>query len=172
MSSSYGRGDQTLRWYTIEGTSATTAGTLQLSEFTAVNAAYWKQYPATGGWEMAYVDGTLCVMGQVVNADGTVSQKLALVDNTNQTLTQYVTLPPGTIHIAADPVHNGVVAEYVDFSGTTPITRFARVDVNTGAVTTLQSTSQLIPGAGFLVTDDGSQIAVFVQGKADFIPNQ
>ena len=168
----YGRGDQTLRWYTVSGSSASKAGTLALSQFTPANAAYWKQYPSTGGWEMASVAGTLCVMGQVVNADGTVSQKLALVENANQALAQYVALPPGTVHIAADPAHNGVLAEYVDFSGTTPITRFARIDVNTGSVTTLSATSQQVPGAGFLVTNDGSQIAVFVGGKADFILNQ
>ncbi len=170
----YGRGDSTLRWYTVSssGTSATAAGTLTLSQLTPANAAYWNQYPVTGGWEIAEANGILGIMGQVVNADGTVSQKLALVDNTNQTLMQYADLPPGTIHITADPVHNGILAEYVDFSGATPITRFARIDVNTGSVTTLSATSALFPGVGFLVTNDGSYIAVFAGGKADFIPYQ
>ena len=170
----YGRGDTTLRWYTVSssGTSATAAGTLTLSQFTPANAAYWNQYPVTGGWEITEVNGILGVMGQVVNADGTVSQKLALVNNADQTLAQYVSLPPGTIHITADPVHNGILAEYVDVSGATPITRFVRIDVNTGSMTTLSATSALFPGVGFLVTNDGSHIAVFVGGKADFEPYQ
>jgi hypothetical protein len=168
----YGRGDQTLRWYTISGTTATAAGTLQLSEFTAIDANYEKQYPATGGWDLVQVGSTLAMMGQVANGDGTVSQKLALVNNTTQTLSQYVNLPAGTIHLAADPTNNAVVAEYPDFTVTPPITRFARVYVDTGNSITLGSTSALVPGAGLLVTQDGSHIAVFVGGVADFKPNQ
>ena len=168
----YGRGDRTLRWYTISGTTATAAGTLVLSEFTAADASYWQQYPVTGGWDLVEVGSTLCVMGQVVNGDGTVSQKLELVNNTNQTLTQYVALPTGTVHIAADPTNNAVVAEYIDFSGASPIMRFERVYVGTGNTATLAPTSTLVPGAGFLITLDGSHIAVFVEDEADFEPNQ
>jgi Bacterial Ig-like domain (group 2) len=168
----YGRGDQTLRWYTISGSTATASGTLQLSEFTATDANYWKQYPATGGWEIVEVGSTLGVMGQVVNSDGTVGQELALVNNTNHSLIQYVDLPAGTVHIAADPTNNAVVAEYVDFSGSSPVLRFERIYVDTGNSVLLTSTSNLVPGAGFLVTNDGSQIAVFVEGKADFELNQ
>ncbi|MHB8654071.1 MAG: Ig-like domain-containing protein [Terriglobia bacterium] len=168
----YGRGDQTLRWYTISGTTATAAGTLALSEFTPTDANYWGAYPVTGGWYLASVGGTLCVMGQVVNADGTVSQKLALVNNTNQTATQYVSLPAGAIRIASDPTNNAVVAEYPDLSGASPVTRFARIFVDTGNTAALTSTSNLVPGAGFLVTNDGSHIAVFVEGQIDLQPNQ
>ena len=168
----YGRGDQTLRWYTISGTTATASGTLQLSEFTATDANYWKTYPATGGWELVTIGSTIGVMGQVVNSDGTVSQKLALVNNTNQTLTQYVDLPNGTVHITADPTNNAIVAEYPDFTDSPPVTRFERIYVDTGNSVLLQSTSTLVPGAGFLITNDGSTIAVFVEGKADFQPNQ
>jgi len=168
----YGRGDQTLRWYTISGTTATASGTLQISEFTATDANYWKTYPATGGWELVEVGTTLCVMGQVVNSDGTVSQKLALVNDTNQTLIQYEDLPAGTIHIAADPTNNAIVAEYPDFTVSPPVTRFERIYADTGNSILLTSTSNLVPGAGFLVTNDGSHIAIFVGGKADFQPNQ
>ncbi len=168
----YGRGDQTLRWYTISGTTATASGTLQLSEFTATDRNYWNTYPATGGWELVQVGSTLGVMGQVVNSDGTVSEKLALVNNTNQALIQYVDLPDGTVHITGDPTNNAIVAEYVDFSGASPVTRFERIYVDTGNTTLLMSTSNLVPGAGFLVTNDGSHIAVFVEGMADFVPNQ
>ena len=101
-----------------------------------------------------------------------MSQKLALVDNTVQTLTQYVDLPNGTVHITPDPTNNAIVAEYPDFSGAAPVTRFERIYVDTGNTMLLQSTSNLVPGAGFLVTNDGSHIAVFVEGKADFEPNQ
>jgi hypothetical protein len=168
----YGRGDQTLRWYTVSGTTATAAGTLKPSEFTATDAGYWQQYPATGGWDLVEVGSTLGVMGQVVNGDGTVSEKLALVNNTNQTLIQYVDLPTGTIHITADSTNNAIVAEYLDFTVSPPITRFERVYVDTGNTTLLTSTSNLVPGAGFLVTEDGSHIVVFVGGQADFEPNQ
>jgi hypothetical protein len=168
----YGRGDQTLRWYAISGTTATAAGTLALSEFTPTDANYWRTYPATGGWDLVEVGSTLCVMGQVVNSDGTVSQKLALVNDTNQTLVQYVDLPAGTIHIAPDPTNNAIVAEYPDFTVSPPVTRFERIYVDTGNSVLLTSTSNLVPGAGFLVTNDGSHIAFFVEGKADFQPNQ
>ncbi len=168
----YGRGDQTLRWYTISGTTATAAGTLQLSEFAPTDANYWKTYPATGGWDLVQVGSTLGVMGQVVNSDGTVSQKLALVNDTNQSLIQSVDLPAGTIHITPDPTNNAIVAEYPDFTVSPPVTRFERIYVDTGNTVLLQSTSTLVPGAGFLVTNDGSHIAVFVEGKADFELNQ
>ena len=168
----YGRGDQTLRWYTISGTTASASGTLQLSEFSATDANYWKTYPATGGWDLVQVGSTLGIMGQVVNSDGTVGQKLALVNNTNQTLIQSVDLPDGTVHIAADPTNNAIVAEYPDFTVSPPVTRFERIYVDTGNSILLTSTSTLVPGAGFLVTQDGSHIAVFVEGKADFVPNQ
>jgi len=168
----YGRGDQTLRWYTISGTTATATGTLQLSEFAATDANYWKTYPATGGWDLVMVGSTLGVMGQVANSDGTVSQKLALVNSTNQTLIQYADLPDGTVHIAADPTNNAIVAEYVDFTVSPLVTRFERTYADTGNSILLTSTSNLVPGAGFLVTEDGSHIAVFVEGKADFQLNQ
>lgn len=168
----YGRGDQTLRWYTISGTTATASGTLQLSEFTPSDANYWKTYPATGGWDLVQVGSTLGVMGQVVNGDGTVSQKLALVNDTNHSLIQYVDLPNGTVHIAADPTNNAIVAEYPDFTVSPPVTRFERIYVDTGNSALLTSTSKLVPGAGFLITNDGSHIAVFVEGKADFELNQ
>jgi hypothetical protein len=173
----YGRGDQTLRWYTISGTtfatmSATAAGTLVLSEFTPTDANYWRAHPVTGGWYLATVGGTLAVMGQTVNADGTVSQKLALVDNAAKTLRQYVPLPDGTIRIAADPTNNAVLAEYPDLSGASPITRFQRVYLDTGNSVLLTSTSNLVPGAGLFVTQNGNNMLICVQGKCDSQLNQ
>lgn len=168
----YERGDRTLRWYAIGAESAAEAGALALTSFTATDQAYFDRHHFTGGWDLVTVGSVLAVMGQVVNADGTVSQKLALVDGTAHGLLRYADLPRGTIHIAADRVHNAVVAEYPDLSVSPPITRFARIDVGTGAVTSLASTSPLVPGAGFLVTNDGSHVAVFVQGKSDFPKNQ
>jgi hypothetical protein len=167
-----GRGDQTLRWYTISGTTATAAGTLQLQEFTLIDANYWKTYPATGGWYLVEVGSTLGVMGQVVNGDGTVGQKLALVNNTTQALSQYVNLPAGTIHVAADPTNNAVVAEYPDFTVTPPITRFEQVHADTGNSTTLGSTSNFVPGAGLLVTQDGKNLFICVGGTCGLQPNQ
>jgi len=168
----YCRGNQTLYWFTISGTTATAAGTLALLEFTTTDANYWKTYPATGGWDLVEVGSSLCVMGQMVNTDGTVSQKLALVNSTNQTLTQYVDLPNGTVHITPDPTNNAIVAEYPDFTVSPPVTRFERIYVDTGNSILLTSTSNLVPGAGFLITNDGSHIAIFVEGKTDFQPNQ
>ena len=177
----YGRGDRTLRWYTISGTthatmSATPAGTLQLSEFTEIgaslNTGYWQSYPVTGGWYLEVVGGTIGVMGQTVNGNGTMSQKLALVDGTTKTLRQYVDLPDGTVRIAPDSTNSAFAVEYPDLSGDSPVTRFARVYADTGNTALLTSTSELVPGAGFLITQDGSYIAVFVLGGIDLQPNQ
>lgn len=114
----------------------------------------------------------LGVVGRVVNGNGTVSEKLALVNNTTQTVNQYVSLPDGTIFLAADPTNGAILTEHPDYSGATPVTAFTRIYVDTGNSVPLTSTSNLVPGAGFLVTRDGSKIGVFVQGRADFQPNQ
>lgn len=180
----YGRGDNTLRWYTIVGTTATPEWTLQL-DFTPTDATYWGNHPWTGGWYIveASTNGTLGIMGQVANADGTVSQKLALVaaavtpppGSTSAPVPPgvhlYAGLPEGTIRIVWDQANNAFVAEYPDFSGSAPVTRFARVYADTGNVSLLTSTSNLVPAAGFLVTQDGSHIAVFVNGGVDLQPN-
>jgi hypothetical protein len=80
----YCTGDQTLQWFTLDvvGGTATPSGELALQGFTNTDATFWNTYVATGGWFIVQVGSTLGVMGQVVNADGTVSQELALVDNT------------------------------------------------------------------------------------------
>lgn len=166
------RGDSKLTWFTISGSTATQTGTLALSEFTNADAAYWQKYPLTGGGNMVAVGTTLGVMGRVVNADGTVSVKLALVDTGTQTVSHYADLPAGTIFLAADPTNAAIVAEYPDYSGETPVTAFTRTYVSNGNSALLRATSTLLPGAAFFVTKDGSKIAIFVQGKSDFPSNQ
>ena len=166
------RGNSTLSWFVISGSTATPTGTLVLPEFTNADATYWQTYHWTGGGNMVLVNGTVGVMGYAVNSDGTVSQKLALVNNTAHTVNQIADLPAGTVFLAADPTNNAIVAEYPDFSGSSPVTRFERIYVDTGNTTTLTSTATLVPGAGFLVTNDGSHIAVCVSGGCDLQPNQ
>lgn len=167
----YGRGDQTLRWYTVSGSAAAPAGTLQLSKFTAINSSYWSSHPVTGGWNMALEGGTLAVMGQVVGSTG-VTQELALVNDAGEALIGYANLPAGTLRIAADPSNSAFIAAYPDFSGASPVTRFVRVGANNQTFTTLTSTSPVVPAAGLAVTPDGSQIGTFAAGKADFGANK
>lgn len=164
----YGAGDDTLRWYTVSG-SAAPAGSLALSQFTKIDSSYWSAHPVTGGWNIALEGGTIAVMGQVVGS--TVTQELALVNNASQTLVGYANLPPGTLRIAADPTNSAFVAAYPDFTGKSPVTRFVRVSASSGSVTTLTSTSPVVPAAGLAVTPGGSKIGVFAAGQADFEPN-
>lgn len=166
------RGDSKLSWFTISGAAATPAGALALSQFTNADAAYWHAYPFTGGGNIVAVGSALGVMGRVVNGNGTVSEMLALVNNAAQTVSRYVALPDGTLFLAADPTNGAIVAEYPDYSGATPVTAFTRIYVDTGNSVLLHSTSVLLPGAAFFVTRDGSKIAIFVQGRSDFQPNQ
>lgn len=170
----FGRGDRTVRFFSVTnysgGTTVTAGDTFVLQDFTATDATYWNEHPVTGGWDMVLTSTGLAIMGQLVNSDGSVSQKLALVNGTTKAI-QYVDLPAGTIHIATDLANNAVAAEYPDFSGTSPVMRFVRVYADTGNVVQLQSVSSLVPGAGFLVTKDGNNIAVFSGGQADFQPN-
>lgn len=165
----YGRGDQTLRWFTVSGAAATATGTLQLSQFTAAGPQWFTKLPITGGWNIAMEGTTLAVLGQVAGAS--VTQELALVNNANKTLIQYVNLPAGTLRIAADSTNHAFVAAYPDFSGSSPLTRFLRISTG-GTTTQLTSTSALVPAAGLVVTPDGSQIGVFLAGKSDFEPNR
>jgi len=166
------RGNSTLSWFAISGSTATPTGTLVLPEFTNADATYWQTYHWTGGGNMVLVNGTLGVMGYVVNADGTVSQKLALVDIAAHTVNQYADLPAGTVFLAADPTNNAIVAEYPDFSVSPPVTRFERIYVDTGNATTLTSTSTLVPGAAIFVTQGGNNILICVSGGCDLQPNQ
>lgn len=165
----YGRGDQTLRWYTVAGATAIPAGSLPLGQFTAITPAYWSNHPITGGWNIALEGQTLAVMGQVVGSP--VTQELALVNNSSQTLVGYANLPVGTLRIAADPTNSAFVAAYPDFTGKSPVTRFVRVSASSGSVTALTSTSPVVPAAGLAVTPDGSKIGVFAAGQADFEAN-
>lgn len=167
----YGRGDQTLRWYTVSGTTASAAGTLLLSKFTAINPSFWSTFPVSGGWNIAFEGQTIAVMGQVVGASS-VSQELALVNNVTHALVGYANLPAGTLRIAADPTNSAFVAAYPDFSGSSPVTRFVRVGANNRTFTTLTSTSPVVPAAGLAVTSNGSQIGVFAAGQADFEANK
>lgn len=166
------RGDSKLSWFTISGATATPAGTLALSGFTNADAAFRQTYPWTGGGNIVVVGSVLGVMGRVANGNGTVSEKLALVNNAAQTINQYVNLPDGTIFLAADPTNGAVVAEHPDYSGATPVTAFTRIYADTGNSVLLHSTSNLLPGAGFLVTRDGSHILISVQGTTDRQLNQ
>jgi len=168
----YGSGDQTLRWFTISGTTATASGTLKLGELTATDSTYWSNYPDTGGWSIVQVGSTLGVMGQVVNTDGTVDQELAIVNNASQAqVGGYVKLPAGTILIAPDAANGAITAEYPDTDGAAPVMRFARFYLGTGNFPDLTSTSTLVPAVGFLCTQNG-KLATFVLGQADFEPNQ
>jgi hypothetical protein len=135
-------------------------------------------YLATGGWFIVQVGGsTLGVMGQVIDADGTGNQYLALVNNTTQAqVGDNVQLPAGTILIAPDATNNAIVAEYPDTTGNSPITRFARLYPNIGTgkppnLVPLTATSPLVPAVGFLVTQNDT-LATFVLGQANFQPNQ
>ena len=175
----YGRGDQTLRWDTVSGTTATVTGSFQLSQFTATDANFWNTYPGTTGWDLIQLgtstsNPTLAIMGQVEKPDGTIVQKLAVITGISGSPTvAYFDLQPGTTHIAPDPLDSTAVAgEYEDFSGgAAPITRFEKVYVNTtGNSSILSPTSTIAPGTGFLITTDDKYVVVFGEGKADFEP--
>jgi hypothetical protein len=167
------RGDNTLHWIDFSGSSAVVTGTLVLDKFTAYDANFKAKYPTTGGWSALIVGNTIGVMGLAVNADGSISRLLALVDNPSKTLTStgYVTLPQGTVQIAVDAGNAAFAAEYPDASGPSPVTRVVRVNPQTGVVTKLNATSTLVPASGFLVTVN-SELAFFVQGNHDLQPNQ
>jgi hypothetical protein len=167
------RGDSKLSWFTISGATVTPIGTpLALSVFTNADATFRQTYPLTGGGNIVVVGSVLGVMGRVVNGNGTVSEKLALVNSDTQTVNRYADLPDGTIFLAADPTNSAIVAEYPDYSGNTPVTAFTRIYVDTGNSVLLHSTSNLLPGAQFLVTRDGSHIVISVQGTTDRELNQ
>ena len=167
-------GDQVLRWFTLDvvaGTS-TPSGTFALQEFTNTDATFWSTYVATGGWFLIEVGSTLGVMGQVVNADGTVSQELALVDNTSQAqIGNNYELPGGTVLITPDAANGAITLEYPDITGSTPITRLARLYVGTGNMVDLTSTSALTPSVAFLVLQNG-EILTGVLGQIALEPNQ
>lgn len=170
----YCTGDQVLRWYTLDfvGGTATPSGTLALQDFTATTADFWNNYIATGGWFIVQVGSTLGVMGQVVNTDGTVSQELALINNTTQAqIGGNYKLPGGTVLIAPDAANGAIVAEYSDLTGDTPITRFARLYVDTGNLVDLSSTSTLAPSVAFLVLQNG-EILTGVGGQIALQPNE
>jgi hypothetical protein len=170
----YCTGDQTLRWYSLDvvAGTATPSGVLTLQEFTNTDANFWNNYVATGGWFIVQVGSTLGVMGQVVNSDGTVSQQLALVDNVSQAqIGGNYGLPGGTILIAPDAANGAIVAEYPDLTGSSPITRFSRLYVDTGNMVDLASTSTLAPSVAFLVLQNG-EILTGVEGQIILEANQ
>jgi len=166
------RGNSTVSEFTISGSASAPVWTLALPEFTNADATYWQSYHWTGGGNMVLAGSTLGVMGYAVNADGTVGEKLALVNITTHAINQYVDLPNGTVFLAADPTNNAIVAEHPDYSGKTPITALTRIYVDTGISALLHAQSNLIPGAAIFVTQTGSNILVCVQGKCDSQPNQ
>jgi hypothetical protein len=173
----YCAGNQVLQWYVLDMTAgtATPSGVLALQEFTSTTAGFWNSYVATGGWFLIQVGSTLGVMGQVVNADGTVDQELALVDNTSQKqISGNYKLPGGTILVAPDPADNAFVIEYPQYPDNTsdaPITNFARLYVGTGNMVDLASTSTFTPSVGFLVLQNGEMLTG-VLGQIDLEPNQ
>jgi len=166
------RGNSTVSEFTISGSTSTSVWTVALPQFTNADATYWQSYPFTGGGNTVLVGSTLGVMGYAVNADGTVGEKLALVNIATHTVSRYVDLPNGTVFLAADPTNNAIVAEHPDYSGKTPITALTRIYVDTGISTLLHAQSKLIPGAAIFVTQTGSNILVCVQGKCDSQLNQ
>ena len=170
----YTRGDSTLRWFTVANNTATPAGTLALT-FTKTDSAYWKARPFTGGWQIVATDAatsTLGVLGQMVNGDGSVGQALVIVDaNAKVQLGNTVTLPAGTVWIAPDVASGTIDAEYPDTSGDTPVMRAVSYYLSADKLVDLNSTSTLVPGVGFLVTQAG-KIATFVLGQSAFQPNQ
>ncbi|MGB9485592.1 MAG: hypothetical protein WCD04_05715 [Terriglobia bacterium] len=170
----YCTGDQTLRWYSLDvvAGTATPSGVLTLQGFTNTDVNFWNNYVATGGWFIVQVGSTLGVMGQVVNTDGTVSQQLALVDNVSQTqIGGNYALPGGTILITPDAANGAITIEYPDITGGSPITRFARLCVDTGNLVDLNSTSTLAPSVAFLVLQNG-EILTGVEGQIALEPNQ
>ncbi|MGB9486834.1 MAG: hypothetical protein WCD04_12080 [Terriglobia bacterium] len=170
----YCTGDQTLRWYLLDvvAGTATPSGTLALQEFTNTTTDFWNNYVATGGWFIVQVGSTLGVMGQVVNADGTVDQELALVNNTSQTqIGGNYKLPGGTVLITPDVANGAITIEYPDITGNSPITRFSRLYVDTGNMVDLASTSTLAPSVAFLVLQNG-EILTGVEGQIALEPNQ
>jgi hypothetical protein len=170
----YCTGDQTLRWYTLDvvAGTATPSGPLALQGFTNTDESFWNTYVATGGWFIVQVGSTVGVVGQVVNTDGTVSQQLALVDNVSQTqIGSNYELPGGTILIAPDAANGAITIEYPDITGSSPITRFARLYVGTGNMVDLASTSTLTPSVAFLVLQNG-EILTGVEGQIALEPNQ
>jgi hypothetical protein len=170
----YCTGDQTLRWYALDvvAGTATPSGVLTLQEFTNTDANFWNNHVATGGWFIVQVGSTLGVMGQVVNADGTVSQELALVDNTSQAqIGSNYELPGGTILVTPDAANSAITIEYPDITGSSPITRFSRLYVGTGNMADLASTSTLAPSVAFLVLQN-DEILTGVEGQTALEPNQ
>lgn len=166
--------DQTLRWFALDvvAGTATPSGMLALQEFTKTDTTFWNNYVATGGWFIVQVGSTLGVMGQVVNADGTVDQELALVDNTSQAqIGGNYKLPGGTVLIIPDVANGAITIEYPDITGSSPITRFSRLYVGTGNMVDLASTSTLTPSVAFLVLQNG-EILTGVEGQTALQPNE
>jgi uncharacterized lipoprotein YbaY len=166
----YTRGDSTLSKFDLSsGTAAVPAGTLALPGFTPYDTAFKNTYPLVRGWYLATVGSNIAVMGQTVNADGTVSQRLAIVNGTTMTqIGDYVTLPPGSFRMVADAADNAVIVEYPDISGDAPVTRVAAFSAATGAQLNWSTppTSDVVPAAGFLYTSQ-RRLVFCVEGRCD-----
>lgn len=177
----FGRGDATLRWFSLAAGVATPTATSPLTgtlllPYTKTDAAYWNVHNWRRGWQIVSVGSTLALMGQVVNtSNGTVSQWLSVV-GPSQTLIGSYELPGRTLQITPDPVNGAVVTEHPNFSVSPAVMELSRFYLDSGNRYNLGSTG-LVPGAGFFVTittptNPTPKVATFAQGQIACQENQ
>jgi hypothetical protein len=122
---------------------------------------------ADGGWQLAAFDsgqasGTAALLSQ---ADGI----LVFVDLNTMTELRRVTLQGIPLRIAPDAAHGAVIVAFADVNA--GLTRFAKVDVATATVTTLNSASSLM-AVGLAVSADGASIYAAMRDQLAVLTNQ
>jgi len=130
--------------------------------------------PPGGGWQLVVFDvspfpfpvfpaaGTAAVLSQ---ADGIV----VFVNLTTGQEIRRVTLNGLPIRIAPDNYHGALIVAVADTFA--HLTRFQKIDVVTGTVSTLQTTSTLLV-TGLGVSSDGTQLIVGMRSERQVLPNQ
>ena len=120
-----------------------------------------------GGWQVVtFGSGTAAGKAAFLSQ---FDRKLVLVDLNTMTEQGRVTLSGIPLRIAADATHGTVIVAFADVNA--GLTRFAKVDVATAAVTNLNATSSLL-ATGFAVSSDGSALFCAMRSGLAVVSNQ
>jgi hypothetical protein len=130
-------------------------------------------FPLNGNWYLAAFDGscTAAVFAPGLDGEGNMITQLVIIAGSQNggSMTQLgsaIDLPTLAFRIGTDNTHNAVIVAYDDPAGT-GLTRFKSIDMASGTVTGLTTTSTLRAG-GFAVSPDGQSLYYGVRDQ--FIP--
>jgi hypothetical protein len=105
------------------------------------------------------------IVGLLSQADNVV----VLINLKTMTVTGRVTLPGIPICLSVDTAHGAVIVASADLDA--GLTRFYNVDVSTGALTQLTSTSNLL-ATGLGVSFDGTSLYACMRDQCQILPNE